>query len=710
MHVKKSRGQVTSDLAVGLAEQTISGDGASRAAVTASKLLSLDAVKRGDDLGFSLTGVGDFNRDGFDDFLVAAKNSDKGGRNAGVSYLIFGSDDIRATVRDISLDHLKPSQGMIIVGGDKRGGAGSSVSGVGDFNGDGISDLYIGVPAGHGAENKSGTGYILFGGSHLPGVVKHGERVVDLSTLPPSRGIEVLGEHGLDGLGTATASLGDVNGDGFEDVIFGAPYSDDGGQDTGVAYVLFGGHFKGSVDLAHLEPNRGFVVSGAVIGDRLGRSVSSAGDFNGDGIADFALAAKRADVTGSDSGQAHIVFGSTDPYAQDSSGRSTLNLSDMDAWEGLVVNGARPADQLGRVSNIGDFNGDGFDDVVLGARYAANKKGEAYVLFGHAMANNADRTVDLRYLKSDEGFIVRGVEKSQAGVSVSGVGDFNGDGLGDFVVGAPFEGESRHRNGSAYIIWGDEDARGDSGDAAHVVNLGSLTRGTGVEFGGLTDRGYFAWSVSGAGDINGDGFDDLLVGAYKANNKGQVFVMFGRATSDSNKPLKLTGTADADYLIGSSKADVVNSVGSDDVVRTGAGGDNVSITSENFFDLDGGSGRQDKLIFRGTGVSLSAEDVSKKVSNFEIFDISGTGANELYLDAETVIGQDKFVTKKGDINPVFINGNANDTLYLVDSGSYEWSLAKKSNFSNYDCYRAMDGNKEVATVFANHHVTVDWDL
>lgn len=175
--------------------------------------------------------------------------------------------------------------------------------------------------------------------------------VIDLSTLLTADGFIIQGDAGGDQAGLSVSGVGDVNGDGIEDVIVGAPQGDDGGFDNGEAYVIYGqtGATRGTLDLSGLTANDGFIIQGDAFYDNAGRSVSGAGDVNGDGIADLIVGAPSGDDGGVNAGEAYVVYG------QAGATRTALSLNSLAASDGFIIQGGAAFDYAGySVSGAGD--------------------------------------------------------------------------------------------------------------------------------------------------------------------------------------------------------------------------------------------------------------------------------------------------------------------------------------------------------------------
>ncbi len=358
-------------------------------------------------------------------------------------------------------------------------------------------------------------------------------RQIPLGVVASGAGGFVLdGEAAGDQSGTAVSGAGDVNGDGLDDLVVGARAADGEGSYAGRSYVVFGQADTTAVDLSMLGDG-GFAVLGEAAYDFSGQAVNGAGDVNGDGLDDIVIGAYRSEPTGTYSGSAYVVFGKADSAAVDLSA-----LGDG----GFAIHGEGPFQHAGNsVSGAGDVDGDGLADVIIGAPYGhpngAAYSGRSYVVFGKADTE----TVALATL-GEAGFAIDGeVAWDFSGVSVSGAGDVDGDGLDDVIVGAPGADPNGERSGRSYVVFGKADST--------TVALG-LLGDDGFAIDGEVAEDFSGARVSGAGDVDGNGLDDVIVGAWRnASNgaeSGRSYVVFGKADTTT---VVLSTLGDGGYVL-----------------------------------------------------------------------------------------------------------------------------------------------------------------
>lgn len=413
-------------------------DAGTAAAPSLRTTLALQGEAPSDAFGCSVASAGDVNGDHIPDIIVGAYQNCSGGAAAGRAYIYFGGSRMSG----------KPD---IVLTGEAQGdGFGVTVAAAGDVNGDGYGDVIVGAHQNSAGGAGAGRAYIYFGGPQMdnrPDVV-------------------LTGEAAGDAFGYSVASAGDVNGDGYPDVIVGAYENSAGGAGAGRAYVFFGG--------PKMSSRPGLVLSGEGAGDRFGISVAGAGDVNKDGFSDVIVGAYQNDAGGLDAGRAYVFYG----------GRIPHDRPDQ------VLNGAAPGDLFGfSVAGAGDVNHDGYSDVVVGAYHngaGGKDAGRAYVYFGGPS-------------KMDHpGLVLTGEAAGDAfGYSVAGAGDLNLDGYADLVVGAYGNRAGGSAAGRAYVYFGGAPPHG----TPDLILTGEAT---------LDNLGY---SVAAAGDVRGNGRPEVVVSA-----------------------------------------------------------------------------------------------------------------------------------------------------------------------------------------------------
>jgi hypothetical protein len=443
--------------------------------------------------GSSVAGAGDVNGDGYADVIIGGFAYDAGQTDEGAAFVFLGSAS--------GIENGDPSTAAAQLESNQAGATfGLSVAGAGDVNGDGYADVIAGATGYDAGQSDEGAAFVYLGGA--PGIVD-GNRETAAAHLESSQNNASLGD--------SVAGAGDVNGDGYADVIVGAPSYDAGQTDEGAVFVFLGsasGIASGdpATAAAQLESNQA--------GASFGYSVAGAGDVNGDGYADVIVGARTYDAGQTDEGAAFVFLGSASGIASGNPATASAQLESNQAGASFGSS----------VAGAGDVNGDGYADVIVGARlYDAGQsfEGAAFVFLGGASGvASGNPSTAAATLESNQA-------NALLGASVAGAGDVNGDGYADVIVGAQAYTAGESQEGAAFVFLGSPSGIASGNPATAAAQLESNQ--TGAQLG---------YSVAGAGDVNGDGYADVIVGAlqYDAGqtDEGAAFVFLGSASGISS--------------------------------------------------------------------------------------------------------------------------------------------------------------------------------
>lgn len=474
-------------------------------------VIHFDGYAAGDQAGTDVSSAGDVNRDGYDDIVIGAASAQPGG----AAFVLLGYPAVTNRV----LAELGTS-GLRIEAANAGDALGSSVADAGDVNKDGYDDVIIGAPWADPGGNNEGCAYIVLG-SQAPGPV-------DLGT-PGTGWVRIEGANSDDHIGAEVAGAGDLNHDGYDDVVLGSSFLDPNGNYSGGAFVVYGSAEPKPVDLGSAG-DWGFAIEGGAAVDFAG-AVAGAGDVNNDGFDDVIVGARGADANGNGAGTGYVVYGPG----------HTVDLGTLSAAEGFRIDGAAPSDNAGfAVAGAGDLNADGFDDVIVSAHNASpnalSQAGSVHVVYGAA-----GRTVVNLAAPGPAAVRLDGAAPGDmAGWSVAGLGDMNRDQRPDVLIGARFaDPAGRKTAGGAYVVHG-----GLSTSQLDLASLGAA----GIRIDGAAPGDESGTSVAGAGDVNGDGSGDVLIGAPLANpgdriDAGTAYLILGDPKPPDPGPSPVVPTA-----------------------------------------------------------------------------------------------------------------------------------------------------------------------
>lgn len=696
-------------------------------------------------LGYEVANAGDFNGDGIDDFIVTAPATQYGKEQKykSAAYIVYGTENGLPEFT-AGIDQMTANQGIKIDAskltlGDYKN-TGIHARGAGDFNGDGYDDIIIGSHFEDGA-------HIIYGRGDGPASIQ-------LQTkYDPKVSNEATRIGWGSGWTAADIAWSDVNADGYADAII----SDSDQNKVYIIYgdkdaqAIFGGrnidmvgdklNFYGSTELpsgSYSVINEHRLDGHTSFGDHL----NSVGDVNGDGIDDFVVTypiASSADGK-TYAGSAFLLFGqqggfdktwTIDNYAQRG---IRLNGSEYGELLGDVIldytaegHGGHRYGTMNTVSTLGDINGDGVADFIIGspdwgdAAADGNAPGRAYVVFGHKGGVQNWSDINLGELNGRNGFILqaKGMGNAQLGNGVMGGFDFNGDGIDDFLVGAPNATvDGKGNAGASYLVFGQK-----NGVFNSTVDLDRLVaEGKAVKWSG--NNGDRMGTNHAMGDWNGDGIADIAIPSWMADpngkvNAGSYMIQYGETAQLTHKFTAgndaIAGRENAvDRIAGGMGNDTITGVGVNDVVYGGSGDDTIALDSRAlkrvevngkitvdsstlFTRIDGGQGI-DTLVLTGSNKVLNIGVLGERLRGIEKFDL-GSANNTLQITQGDVVrlGKIGLVTNSGKVQ-LLVDGSGQTSVELLKQNSAQkWvhSGIHGKNGKVYDVYTDAANTLEI---------------
>jgi len=484
------------------------------------------------------------------------------------------------------------------------------------------------------------------------------------------------------------ASIGDINNDGFTDLLVGTPYNDASFTDKGQAYVVLGGINAGTFDITNLG-SKGFLLPTnnltAMANTNFGISATALGDFNGDGYADFAVGASGYTSSQTNAGAVSIYYGSADAstsYYSANNGMTILNTSSTSA------NGFYGS----QVASAGDINHDGLSDLIARASGEANG-GTLYVTMGQN--NGGAMQIGLAPY---QGFKITGNSNVLLNETFGSAGDFNGDGFDDIYVDTMTATASGLYQHTMVILYG-----GSLGSDINIADaMNDPYQSFKIRF--LEPTGAHI-TATALGDYNGDGFDDIAIADPTANNAGsslsdgRAFLVYGSNYDDIANRFTGDNTADTygEYYVGSTGNNILNDGGHAELSFNGGAGNDAFVISKNdaIYTFNGGAGNDTIRLFFSEGETVTSPDqidlvgIGSKVKGVETIEFaSGSKNDTLVLDIKDILSMintsdTRQLTLRALDNPATISANQNH-LNITNGNENNISLSNYGFTNDYD--------------------------
>lgn len=487
----------------------------------------------------------------------------------------------------------------------------SSANNIGDINADGYDDFATTFNAG---ESQS-EALIYYGfsdvNSQFIGLQAQSTTLSSYSNLEKNSSI---------------ASAGDINGDGFDDFIIASP---DNNLGNGDVTLVFGEDGRGSAAST-------LTISNTISSNQIGLECKMIGDINGDGLNDMAIQGSNI---------SYVIYGNNNPLEY-----MPTDVSHVNGFNGFSINNAGSLN----ITGVGDIDGNGFDDLLIGDSSYNNNTGATYLILNNenSIGNSLDYANNA--IKISGSF-----SGHQFGMNVDAAGDINGDSLADIIISA-LDAQGSEQ---AFVIYGST-----TPDAQYIglpSSANFINGNNGFQIDNLDSQSEFEVM----GDLNGDGLDDLLISSQN-NISGDDYVIYGEVSKDS-----ILGNAGDETLVGSQSDDFIHGgqgndeiIGQDgnDILDGGAGNDVLHFDAADLLSVDGGSGFDTLLLNQGN-IDLTKFNSSRSpIENIEQINMDNEEANELALSWENIID----LTGDSDSSDgLFISGDSSDKVTISNE---EW--------------------------------------